>query len=491
MSIEKQIVYPDTSIRAVMAAIDQAPTKLCILVDSEGKLARTVVDGDLRRALLAGISLDDPASKLPSQDVVSCPAETAQDTLVNTFSANPSINAVVLTDESNFPVGLIPRGEVLPGILLSPPHMGESESAYVRKAFDDNWIAPAGPNLNAFEEALKSASGRSHTLALSSGTAALHLALRVLGVGAGHPVYVSDLTFAATVQPILYQNARPVLIDSEPRSWNISPAALERRLKMDAALGCLPKALIVVHLYGQSADMGAILTLTERYGVPVIEDAAESLGASYGNRPSGAHGLLSAYSFNGNKIITTSGGGALVSDRADLIERARMLSTQGRDPAEHYQHSHIAYNYRMSNVLAGIGLGQLELLQDRVSRRREIFEVYRAGLKDIPGISFQGEVADSQGNRWLTVVSFDPNLISRHPYQLLRELRSKGIESRPAWKPMHMQPICEKCSFEPHSRDDVVSSRLFLQSLCLPSGSTLGDDQQQHIIACVRDFTRG
>lgn len=491
MSIQAQIVHPDTTLRTIMETIDRAPVKLCVLVDAEGKLARTVVDGDLRRALLAGVSLDSPASELPSQDVVSLPAQTAHDALVTTFTNNPSINAIVLTDAHSRPVGLVPRSDVLSGILLSPPHMGQSESVYVRKAFDDNWIAPAGPNLNAFEEALKPAAGRAHTLALSSGTAALHLALRVLGVGAGHTVYVSDLTFAATVQPILYQNARPVLIDSEPHSWNMSPAALERRLEKDAANGSLPKALIVVHLYGQSSDMGAILALTERYGVPAIEDAAESLGATYGNRPSGAHGLLSAYSFNGNKIITTSGGGALVSDRADLIERARMLSTQGRDPAEHYQHSNIAYNYRMSNVLAGIGLGQLELLPDRVARRREIFEIYKAGLGDIPGLSFQGEPAGSSGNRWLTVISLDPDLISRHPYQLLRELRTQGIESRPAWKPMHMQPICEGCTFEPHSETEVVSSRLFLQSLCLPSGSTLRDDQQQRIIACVRDFTKG
>lgn len=491
MSIDFHIVQQDTPIRSLMAKLDAAPIKLCVVVDNAGHLIRTVVDGDIRRALLAGASLDSPASVLPTRNAVSCPAETPHAELLAVFTDNPSINVVVLTDSHGRPTRLVPRSEAQEGILLSPPHIGEAESAYVRRAFNDNWIAPAGPNLDAFETALQDASGRAHTLALSSGTAAIHLALRVLGVSSNDSIYVSDLTFAASLQPILYQNARPVLIDSEPHSWNMSPAALQRRLVRDAAAGCLPRAVIVVHLYGQSADLGAILELTERYGVPVIEDAAESLGASYGNRPSGCHGLLAAYSFNGNKIITTSGGGALVSDRSDLIQRARMLSTQGRDLAEHYQHSHVAYNYRMSNVLAGIGLGQLELLSARVARRREIFENYRAGLSDIPGIAFQGEVSGSKGNRWLSVISLDPDKIARHSYQLLRDLRGDGVESRPAWKPMHMQPLCASCEFEPHSHSEVVSSRLFLQSLCLPSGSMLSEDQQQRIITRIRDFTKG
>ncbi|WP_281966970.1 DegT/DnrJ/EryC1/StrS family aminotransferase [Roseovarius nanhaiticus] len=491
INIDAHIVHPHMTFRHVMACLDAAPIKLCVMTDESGALLRTIVDGDIRRAFLSGSAMESPVSDLPQNDAVYAGADIDPHDLVALFEANPAISAIVLVDDAKAPVGLVARNTVMSGILLSPPHMGQSESAYVRKAFDDNWIAPAGPNLNAFEEALKTASGRSQALALSSGTAGLHLALCVLGIGRGDAVYVSDLTFAATVQPVLYQDATPVLIDSEPQSWNMSPAALERRLARDAAAGCLPRAVIVVHLYGQSADMAAILAITDRYGIPVIEDAAESLGASYGNRPSGAHGLMSVYSFNGNKIITTSGGGALVSDRADLIDRARMLSTQGRDPAEHYQHSHIAFNYRMSNVLAGIGMGQLELLGDRVARRREIFETYRDALQDIPGLSFQDEPEGSRGNRWLTVISLDPDVIPRHPYQLLRELRSIGVESRPAWKPMHMQPICAGCAFEPHSPTEVVSSRLFLQSLCLPSGSTLSQDQQQRIIDCVRAFTKG
>lgn len=491
MIIEPTIVTSETSIRDLMAALESAEVKICVLVDESGRLRRTVVDGDIRRALLSGLSLHSAVAALPEQLSICLPSNSVDKEIARVFKNNPTINAIVMIDGDKRPTGVIPRSAFSSSVLLSPPHMGESESVYVQKAFDENWIAPAGPNLNTFEELLKAASGRQHTLAVNSGTAALHLALRVLGVGAGHRVYVSDLTFAATLQPILYQNSQPVLIDSEPETWNMSPVALKRRFELDAVAGQLPKAIVVVHLYGQSANIDAILDLADQYNVPVIEDAAESVGGSYGKRPSGSHGLLAAYSFNGNKIITTSGGGALVSDREDLIERARKLSTQGRDPAEHYQHSIIAYNYRMSNVLAGIGIGQLELLPARVAQRREVFETYRQALGDIPGLNFQCEAHGSNGNRWLTVISLDPDFIPRHPYQLLRELRQDGIESRPAWKPMHMQPLCAGCHFEPHSETEVISSTLFLQSLCLPSGSMLSAEQQQRVISRVRDFTKG
>ncbi|QIE47949.1 DegT/DnrJ/EryC1/StrS family aminotransferase (plasmid) [Pseudohalocynthiibacter aestuariivivens] len=371
-------------------------------------------------------------------------------------------------------------------ILLSPPHIGMAEMDYIHEAFADNWVAPAGPNLEAFEHRLAEVSGRKSALALSSGTAALHLALRVLDTVPGDRVYVSDLTFVASLQPILYEHAVPVLIDAEPVSWNMSPLALERQLVLDAQAGNLPKAIVVVHLYGQSADMAAILQLANRYGVPVIEDAAESLGATYQNRPSGSHGLLSAFSFNGNKIITTSGGGALVSDRNDLIDRARILATQGRDQADHYQHSQIAYNYRMSNVLAGIGRGQLDLLPDRVAARQGVFRRYRDGLADIPGIGFQSDPENSIGSRWLTVIDLNPDLIDLHPYQFMRSLRAQGIETRPAWKPMHMQPLCQGMRFVPHTGSDAVAPGLFLRSLCLPSGSAMSTAAQDRIIDAVR-----
>lgn len=468
-----------------MAALERAQLKLCIVTDIEGRVVRTVTDGDVRRALLGGLTLEAPVANLPGRTPVTLPVGTDEATIIGTLNAE-NIDVIVLTDPQGRPVELMDRGRLSSTLFLSPPHMGQSELAYVQLAFDENYVAPAGSNLTRFEDALRDVSGRAHALALSSGTAGLHLALRVLDIGAGDRVYVSDMTFAATVQPVLYERAVPVLIDSEPVSWNMSPDALERALVADAVAGTLPKAIVVVHLYGQSADMGRIIPLAERYGIPVIEDAAESLGARYENRASGGHGLLSVYSFNGNKIITTSGGGALLSDRKDLIDHARKLATQGRDPVDHYQHSEIAYNYRMSNVLAGIGRGQLEVLHDRVASRRAVFARYVEGLGDLPGVSFQGELAGSVGNRWLTVMALDPDHVPLHVYQIMRALRGSGVETRPAWKPMHMQPLLAGARFVPHDGHEPVTPGLFLRSLCLPSGSAMTRAEQDRVIDIIR-----
>jgi len=371
-------------------------------------------------------------------------------------------------------------------ILLSPPHMGGGELELVRQAFDDNWIAPSGPNLARFEARLAEVSARAQALAVLSGTAALHLALRVLGLARGGRVYVSNLTFVASLQPVLYEGGVPVLIDAEPDGWNMSPAALGAQLARDDAAGTLPCAIIVVHLYGQSADLGPICELAARYDIPVIEDAAESLGATYGGRPSGSHGALAAFSFNGNKIITTSGGGALVGDDAALIARARHLATQGRADCLHYQHEEVAYNYRLSNVLAGIGCGQLDVLAARVAARRAVHARYRAGLSDIAGVGFQEEVAGGHGSRWLTVITLDPDHIPLHAFQVIRGLQAAGIEARPGWKPMHMQPLCRSFAYAPHSATEDVSSRLFMQAVCLPSGSALDPSAQMRVIAALR-----
>ncbi|MFN2099292.1 DegT/DnrJ/EryC1/StrS family aminotransferase [Altererythrobacter sp. MF3-039] len=479
------LLSADATVRDAVAALEAASPKLIVIVAGDGRLIRTVTDGDIRRGLLAGIEFQDGVTELPGRDPVtvkeSDPLEESQTTLLES-----KVDTLVAVNESGEPVALHTASDLGQGVLLSPPHMGPNERRYVDRAFDENWIAPAGPNLAEFEKKLSAVTCCDEVLAVSSGTAALHLALRVLGVSAGDRVYVSDLTFVASVQPILYQGATPVLIDSEPVGWNISPIAIRRKLTEDAKAGQLPKAIIVVHIYGQNADIEPILAAADEYGVPVVEDAAESLGASYHNRASGSHGRLSAYSFNGNKIITTSGGGALATDSPALIDRARKLSTQGRDDALHYQHSDVAYNYRMSNVLAGIGIGQLDSLQDRVAARRKVFERYRSGLEAQRGISFQADLPGASGNRWLTVIRLDPRHIHLHPYQLMARLKDAGIETRPGWKPMHLQPLCAGFEFVPHDEQRVISSTLFLQTLCLPSGSSLAQATQNRIITQIR-----
>jgi len=481
----------NSSVRTVLERLNKVFPKLCLLVDDAGAIVRTVSDGDVRRGLLGGVMLDSSVSKLPARAPVTAPAE-ACNAMIMELMTREQVPTVVLTDGAGRPVGMKSFPDIEDVILLSPPHIGTSETGYVRQAFESNWVAPAGPNLEAFEARLAEISGRRHALALSSGTAGLHLAIRALDLPRDAAIYVSDKTFAASVQPVLYEGLEPVLIDAEPSGWNISPEALQRRLDRDAARGHLPGAIIVVHLYGQPVQLDKILALAEQYEIPVIEDAAESLGATYHDRPTGAHGMISVYSFNGNKILTTSGGGAVLTDDPELDVRMRYLATQGRGPYEHYQHAHIAYNYRMSNILAGIGLGQLEVLGERVERRRTLWSRYYEGLMDLPGIGFQDEPRGGVGNRWLTVITLDPDHVGLHPYQVLRALKQRGIETRPSWKPMHMQPLCHEMSFEPHSDHEVVSASLFLRGLCLPSGSNLSDAEQDYVISSLRGIlTRG
>jgi pyridoxal phosphate-dependent aminotransferase EpsN len=294
-------------------------------------------------------------------------------------------------------------------ILLSTPHLGDREREFVSEAFDTNWIAPVGPHIDAFEREFCQVVGSTHAAAVSSGTAALHLALRLLDIGAGDEVFCSTLTFTATANPIIYQGATPVFIDSDRSTWNLNPDLLAHTLDRRAKLGKLPKVLILVHLYGQSADLEPILTACNRYEIPLIEDAAESLGATYKGRSPGTFGRIGIYSFNGNKIITTSGGGMLVSEDPELVAKAKFLATQARDPAPHYQHSEIGYNYRLSNVLAGIGRGQLQVLEERVQARRHNFEVYQQALDHLPGVEFMPEAAFGRATRWLTCLTIDPD----------------------------------------------------------------------------------
>lgn len=370
-------------------------------------------------------------------------------------------------------------------IFLSPPHMGEDERDLVADAFASNWIAPLGEHVDAFEREIARYVGVKAALAVSSGTAAIHLGLRLAGVAPGDTVFCSSLTFVASANPILYQGATPVFIDSEEASWNMSPQALERALREAAAADKLPKAVVIVNLYGQSADMGSLMALCEQYGVRVVEDAAESLGAVYKGRMSGAFGHVGTFSFNGNKIMTTSGGGMLVSDDVEAIEKARFWSTQAKEPARHYQHEEMGYNYRLSNVLAAIGRGQLRVLEERIEARRGVYKRYEQALEQLPGISFMPELATGRSTRWLTVMTLNPVETTLSAAQLIDTLGKENIEARPVWKPMHLQPLFAQCQYYPHRPDESISDRLFAQGVCLPSGSSLTAEQQERVIDVI------
>jgi pyridoxal phosphate-dependent aminotransferase EpsN len=369
--------------------------------------------------------------------------------------------------------------------------MSGNEKKYINEAFETNWIAPLGPNVNQFEKEIAAYVGVNGAAALSSGTAAIHLALKLLKVGDGDIVFCSSLTFIASASPIIYAKATPVFLDSEPETWNMSPNALERALRDAKLKGKMPKAIIVVNLYGQSAKMDELLEICNRYQVPMIEDAAESLGSSYKGKKSGSFGKFGIYSFNGNKIITTSAGGMLISNDTTSLSFARYLATQARDNAIHYQHSVIGYNYRMSNILAGVGLAQLEVLDERVTLRRAVYSRYVDALGEIDGVKFIRELDGTYSNRWLTVLTLNPASISITPYELIDALAKEDIEARPVWKPLHMQPIFEGCSFYSHEEGTIVCEQLFVRGLCLPSGSNLTLEQQLKVIKVLKETLIG
>lgn len=384
--------------------------------------------------------------------------------------------------------------------------MSGREAEYVQQVFESNWIAPLGPMVDAFEQDFAAAVGVPYALALSSGTAALHLALQLLGVGnrvpeqsgadrvpeqsgvdrvpeqsGGGEVLVSTLTFAASAFPVMYLGGRPTFIDSEAQSWNMDPVLLSDTLARRARAGCLPKAVVLVHLYGQSADTDPILAACQHYSVPLIEDAAEALGATYKGRSPGSFGAVGVFSFNGNKIITSSGGGMLVSADRSLIDHARKLAQQSRDPAPHYEHSEIGYNYRMSNILAGVGRGQMESLTDRVAAKRRIFDFYRARMADLPGIAFMPEASWGRSTRWLTCITVDPSQFGADRETIRLALEAENIEARPVWKPMHLQPVFAGCEVV----GGAVAERLFDQGLCLPSGTAMTESDLERIVDVI------
>ena len=372
-------------------------------------------------------------------------------------------------------------------LYLSPPHIGPDELAFVTEAFETNWLAPVGPHVDAFEVEFAEYVGAEHAVALSSGTAALHLALRDLGIGPGDEVAVSDLTFCASVNPILYEGATPVFVDSERTSWNLDPALVEDLFRSRAAAGRQIRALVPVHLYGQTVDLDALAALCDQYGVPMIEDAAEALGATYKGRSPGTTGRAGIFSFNGNKIITTSGGGMLVTDRAETAAHVKKMATQARDEAPHYEHSELGFNYRLSNVLAGIGRGQLRQLDDRVTARRRVFDAYREALGDLPGITFMPEAEWGTHTRWLTCLTIDPDAFGATREDIRLALEAENIEARPVWKPMHLQPVYTGYEVV----GGAVSEALFAEGLCLPSGSAMTRGDIDRVCSAVRGVAEG
>lgn len=387
-------------------------------------------------------------------------------------------------------------------IWLSPPHLSGKEIEYIREAIDSNWVAPSGPNIEAFEKKFCQVTGGRYAAAVSSGTAALHLALKAVGIGRGDLVLCSDFTFIASVSPVLYESGIPVFIDSDNETWNMDPVLLEEEIKERVGKGQGPKAVIVTHLYGQAADIGRISEICERYGIMLFEDAAEALGATYwgmeeiatpqktgarNDKFAGTFGKAGVFSFNGNKIITTSGGGMVVSDDKEFIRKIKYLATQAKEPLPHYEHREIGYNYRLSNILAGIGRAQIEVLGERVAARRRNFEFYREHLSDLPGISFMPEAPYGQATRWLSIILVDEAKFGADREEIRLRLESAAIESRPTWKPMHLQPVFKGYQ----ARLSGVSERLFRQGLCLPSGSSLRTEELAEVVEIIRKTGKG
>lgn len=475
-AVDDLTVRQNDTFRDALSKLQSSARGILLLVDDDGRLLRTVTDGDVRRHLLAGAVLSDPLAQTePATPVVA--REPCLPAQALAMMDRHQIDHLPVLDSDGRVVELLLRKELAKPILLSTPHIGDAELEFVAEAFRTNWIAPLGPNVDAFERELAATVGVSHAAAVSSGTAAIHLGLRLLDVGPGDEVFCSTLTFVASANPILYQGGTPVFIDSEAQSWNMSPAALERALADRRARGRLPKAVVVVNLYGQSADMDLIVALCDAYGVALVEDAAESLGASYRGRPSGSFGRIGIFSFNGNKIITTSGGGMLVSDDEELVRRARHLSTQAREPAAHYEHTEVGYNYRMSNVLAGIGRGQLRVLDDRVAARRAIFEHYRERLADVDRLEWMPEPDWSFSNRWLTAAT----VRDADARAVIAALSDRQIEARPVWKPMHLQPLFRHADIFGDGGNLDVAADLFARGICLPSGSNMTMDDVDRV----------
>ena len=484
--VDQLTISSQVKISDAIVALNNSDSLILLIVEDGGKLKRTITDGDLRRLIIDTGSLDASIQNLP--DIVSIVASASTPIAeVSNLMYTHGITHVPVIDDFGCPIGIYLKEDVDDKILLSAPHMGGEEQDFVKQAFDTNWIAPLGPNVDAFEREISHLIGGSHVAAVNTGTAAIHLALILLGVSRDDFVFCQSFTFVASANPILYLNAVPVFIDSEPKTWNMCPRALEKALKQFKKNNLMPKAVIVANLYGQSSDMDAILKVCDDFKVPIVEDAAESMGAMYKGKHTGTFGKFGIFSFNGNKIITTSGGGALISEDESLIKKARFLSTQAKDAAPHYEHTEIGYNYRMSNILAGVGRGQLKVLVSRVKSRRKVFEFYKDNLSKIEAIEWMPEAANSYSNRWLSVFVLNPHKSKVKAKELIDALSNLNIEARHVWKPMHNQPLF--CGSEYFScAEESYCDYLFENGVCLPSSSNITLAQQVTVIKAIVDI---
>ena len=479
-NIKNHTVTNNTTVNEALTGLNLSQG-LVFLTDSKNKFIRTITDGDIRRFLINGGKLESKLKSLGLTESITGTLDTTPQDALAIMTENKITGLPILNREGEF-IDCYRVKDLNSRVLLSYPHIGSLEQQYVQEAFESNWIAPLGPNVDNFEKELCEEVSVSAAAALSSGTAAIHLALVLLGVKAGDRVLCSSFTFVASANPILYQQAEPIFVDSERETWNMCPEALRKALESEPIK---PKAIIVVHLYGQSAKMDEIMTIAKEYDIPVIEDAAESLGGTYKGRQTGTIGDFGIYSFNGNKIITTSGGGMLVSNNKELIAKARFLSTQAKDNAPYYEHTQLGFNYRMSNVLAGIGRGQLQVLKDRVASRREVFQHYYESLSEVQAIDWMPELDNTFSNRWLSTCTINPDLTDMKPKELMKELEKENIESRHLWKPMHLQPLFENCKFY-SMEEKPYSEYLFEYGLCLPSNSSMSEDEQNRVIEILK-----
>lgn len=474
------LVFNNTTLKNSFVKIENLGKGILLLVDDNLKLIRTVTDGDLRRLLLKTGNINITLDNLPKLAPVTITYSISNVEALKLMN-DYAINHLPILGVNGDVVDIIYRSDLDKKILLSTPHLGGEEINYISDAIQTNWVAPVGPNIDAFENEIASYVGIQNAAAVSSGTAAIHLALRVLNISSNDLVYCSSLTFVGSVNPILYQCAQPVFIDSEMMTWNMCPKALERAFHYHSSLGKLPKAVIVVSLYGQSANMDPLLDLCKFYKVPLIEDAAESLGAIYKHKYSGTMGDLGIYSFNGNKIITTSGGGMLVSNNSSYIDRAKYFATQAKLNEAYYEHTEVGYNYRMSNILAGIGRGQLKVIENRINSRREIFEKYSTSINNPDQIKWMPTDVNGRSTHWLSSAI----LRRHHPELIIERLSNDNIEARRVWKPMHMQPLFRNCDYFTASSEIDNSRYLFEHGICFPSGSNLRQNEIDRVISSI------